>query len=88
MNAEWHFFTERTPPEEVILLVTGPLGVDLAIRLEGNLFFKKGDEWSPSNLEHWSNNIPIQWAEFTLPDRDSDFALIPLEHSGEPSVRK
>ncbi|MFW2368930.1 MAG: hypothetical protein ACN4GW_21140 [Desulforhopalus sp.] len=88
MNTRWHIFEERTPPEEVILLVYGPLGIDLAVNIENNLFFKKGDDWTPKNLEHWANNRPTHWAALTLPDEGSDFSKIALVTSGEPSLIK
>lgn len=78
MNAGWYLFTEKAPPEEVILLVRGPLGLDLAVNLEDNLYFKKGDDWTPKNLEYWSTNRPTQWAELALPAGDSDLGKVTL----------
>ncbi len=87
MNAQWHLFTEKTPPEEEVLLVIGPLGIDLAMLLENNLYFKKGDDWTSGNLEHWRYNMPTQWSELTLPDEDSDCGKITPVTSGKPSFR-
>ena len=51
------------------MLINGSLGLDLAVKLEDSLYFKKGENWSASNLEHWSFNTPTQRVEFTFPDR-------------------
>jgi|GEM_PF-5099406 len=67
MEVVWHFIKEQEPPEEVVLLVTGPLGLDLAVKIEDNLYFKNGDDWSSANLEHWCFNTPTHWAEFSPP---------------------
>lgn len=80
MNVAWHFFEKKEPPEEVIILVTGPLGLDLAVKFEGSLYFKNGDDWSTSNLEHWCFNPPTQWAAFTSSER--------VSASENPDVKK
>jgi len=67
MHLQWYSFEEKKPPEEVILLVYGQLGVDVAVILEGQWYYKKGDDWSAANLEHWCYNTPTRWAEFTAP---------------------
>lgn len=68
MNGVWHFFKEQQPPEGVVLLVTGPLGLDLAMKVADSLYFKNGDDWSSANLEHWCFHTPTQWAHLTPPE--------------------
>lgn len=85
MNTKWHVFKEIAPPEEVILLVNGPLGLDLAVKLEDHLYFKKGDDWAPNNLEHWQYNMPTHWAKPTLPAAESDIAKYPALTNGSQS---
>ncbi len=67
MDVIWYSHKDKSPPQGVILLVSGPLGLDLAMNLEFHWYFKKGDDWSASNLEYWSFDPPTQWAEFTPP---------------------
>ncbi len=67
MNIQWSSLENERPPQGVILLVYGPLGLDLAVNLADHWYFKKGDDWSASNLEHWSCDTPTQWAEFAKP---------------------
>ena len=67
MHLQWYSFDEKRPPEGVILLVYGQLGVDVAIVLEDQWYFKKGDDWSAANLEHWTYNTPTRWAKFNAP---------------------
>jgi len=89
MKSGWHLFEEKKPPEEVVLLVNGPLGLDLAMKLEDSLYFKKGDDWSESNLEHWSFNTPTQWAELTLAEgRVSGAGKNILDKGGTPPNQK
>lgn len=63
----WNDIEKKEPPNEKILLVAGPLGVDLAMRIDGHWYFKPGDNWNPKNLEYWSNYQPTEWAEFDVP---------------------
>jgi hypothetical protein len=67
MNLLWNSTEEKEPPEEKVLLILGPLGYDLAMRLDGQWYFKFGDSWDQNNLEYWSNSLPTQWAEFNFP---------------------
>lgn len=67
MNFLWNYTEKIEPPEEKILLVSGPLGIDLAMRLDGQWYFKAGDSWELSSLEFWGNYTPTQWVEFDFP---------------------
>ena len=67
MNMKWHIIKNKKPPERIVTLVYGPLGVDLGIYISGHWYFKRGDDWSAENLELWHFNAPQQWAEIELP---------------------
>lgn len=64
----WNDIEKTEPPDEKILLVAGPLGIDLAMRMDGHWYFKSGDCWNPKNLEYWCSNQPTKWAEFSCPE--------------------
>lgn len=86
MNTEWHLFDEKAPPEQVIVLVNGPLGIDLAVHLEDNLYFKKGDDWSPNNLELWQNCKPTHWADLTPGNDASVIDQITFSPEGQSTL--
>lgn len=89
MHSEWYQFGEETPPEGAVILVHGTLGVDLAITLDSNLYFKKGDDWNPKNLEYWNENKPTLWTELTMPDGEYvDLCNIMQEIVGERSSKE
>ncbi len=67
-NLLWNDTEKEVPPEEKILLVSGPLGIDLAMRLDGHWYYKNGDDWNQHKLECWSNYTPTQWADFNVPE--------------------
>ena len=64
----WNDIATKEPPDEKILLVAGPLGIDLALRMDGNWYFKSGDCWNSKNLEYWCSHQPTKWAEFRCPE--------------------
>lgn len=63
----WNNVESKLPPEGKVLLVSGPLGVDLAIKIDGHWYYKQGDSWNQNNLECWDNFTPTQWSEFGFP---------------------
>ena len=91
MKTYWHLLKEKKPPQGVILLVCSAFGLDLAICIADQWYFKKGDDWSLNNLAHWNFTKPTHWAEFPRPmaydlvhdtgpmDETKDFQLAPGE---------
>ncbi len=67
MKLQWFSLDDKKPPQRKILLVYGPLGLDLAMNMAGQWYFKQGEDWSVDNIEHWYFNLPFYWAEFALP---------------------
>ena len=75
MEATWKSL-QHEPPEETILLVHGPTGLDLAMYVEGHWYFKYGDDWSSTNLELWVFNTPTHWA---LPPKTGPLLQVAIE---------
>ncbi len=66
MNLLWNKTKDKAPPEEEILLVSSPLGIDLAMRIDRHWYFKCEDNWNTSNLEYWHFNTPTEWTEINI----------------------
>jgi len=68
LNVLWNDAGKKEPPEKKIVLVAGPLGIDLAMNIYGHWYFKTGGTWEPKNLGYWSYCIQALWADFNYPD--------------------
>lgn len=71
-NVFWYDTGKEEPPDRQIVLVAGPLGIDLAMNIDGHWYFKTGDTWEPGNLEYWSCCTPTRWADFNYPKEPKD----------------